>query len=152
MARVTSCHRQSAAPAETASAWTRSGCGNRNGSSTPITSSRAGGTTYGSNRSAPPARNGYPPPCLAGACRCSPTRDCDGPDAYLQLRADQPRAVLRIAEILGELLDEHPDKRLGDVPDLREELRGLVVYGRLDDFDRTAVNQALGALQAQRRA
>jgi len=90
------------------------------------------------------------PRCLAGARRVPP-EECDGPDAYPRLRADRPRAVLRIAEILGELIDEHPDDRLCDVPHLRDELRGLMVYGRLDDFDHTAVNQALRTLQVQRR-
>jgi len=90
------------------------------------------------------------PRCLAGARRVPP-EECDGPAAYLQLRSHQPLAVLRIAEILGELLDEHLHDRLDDVPHLRDELRQLVVYGRLDDFDRTTINQALGALQAQRR-
>jgi len=54
--------------------------------------------------------------------------------------------VLRIAEILGELLEADPDARLNDFPDLLEELRELQVYGRLDDFDHAAVNTALGDL------
>jgi hypothetical protein len=85
------------------------------------------------------------PRCLADARRV-PSDGCDGPAAYLTLRANRPAAVLRIAEILGELLDKHADDRLSDVPDLLDELRELQVYGRLDDFDRTAVNAALGAL------
>lgn len=89
-------------------------------------------------------RRGYPR-CLAGARRVPPD-GCDGPTAYQALRDNRPAAVLRIAEILGELLDQHPDARLSDFPDLLDELRGLQVYGRLDDFDRTAVNTALGDL------
>lgn len=85
------------------------------------------------------------PRCLAGA-RQVPPDGCDGPAAYQALRAERPAAVLRIAEILGELLDQHPDARLSDFPELLDELRGLQVYGRLDDFDRTAVNTALGGL------
>ena len=64
---------------------------------------------------------------------------------YLQIRADRPYALRRIAEILGELLDAHPDYRLDDVPALRDELRHLAVYGRLDDFDRAAINRHLHA-------
>jgi hypothetical protein len=69
------------------------------------------------------------PRCVAGA-RAVPPDGCDGPDAYLDLRANRPTAVLRIAEILGELLDEHLDDRLCDVPELREELHELAVYAR----------------------
>jgi hypothetical protein len=83
------------------------------------------------------------PCCLAGARRVPPD-GCAGPAAYLTLRANRPAAVLRIAEILGELLDEHPDARLGDVPELLEELHELAVYAQLDDFDRKAINAALG--------
>jgi hypothetical protein len=82
------------------------------------------------------------PRCLAGN-RAGPPQDCDGPDAYLRLRAHSPLAVLRMAEILGELLERPPTDRLSDIGGQREELQGLVVYGRLDDFDRAALNTAL---------
>jgi hypothetical protein len=85
------------------------------------------------------------PRCRGGARR-GPPEDCDGPAEYLRLRAGAPLAVLRIAEILGDLLGGHPDERLCDVADLREELAGLMVYGHLDDFDQAAVNQRLRTL------
>lgn len=85
------------------------------------------------------------PRCLAGARRVPP-EDCEGAASYLRLRDKRPLVVVRLAEIVGELLDRDPTDRLCDIAELREELQGLAVYVRMDDFDRKAVNDALSSL------
>lgn len=95
---------------------------------------------------APAAAGKHYPACTGGARRVPPPQ-CESPADYMQLRADKSFAVIRMAEIMGELLDMPEDTTLNNVPELRDELRELVVYGELDDFDRPKVDRTLRTLR-----
>jgi hypothetical protein len=82
-----------------------------------------------------------------GGRRASPPQDCGGVWAFLE--QTQPHHVLaatiRVAEILGLLLDDENLTRFGEH---RHELAALLPLLGLERFDRRKANRALAALAA----
>lgn len=80
------------------------------------------------------------PRCVGGR-RAGPPDGCDGPWAFLEGCLQAPA---RVAEILGELLEE-PESRLSEHLEQLDELAELRPWLAMERFDRRAVNRALAA-------
>jgi hypothetical protein len=91
-------------------------------------------------------------PRCTGGRRAGPPEDWGGPWDFLE--RTQPhlvlQALLRAAEIMGQLLDADANEKLANVIDEvdREELAELLPLLGLEQFDRRACNQALAAYTA----
>lgn len=84
------------------------------------------------------------PRCVGGR-RAGRPDGCGGPWAFLEARQYWSyRAPARVAEILGELLEE-PESRLSEHREQLAELAELRPWLTLERLDRRAVNQALAA-------
>jgi pRiA4b ORF-3-like protein len=87
-------------------------------------------------------------PICTGGARSAPPEDCGGPRAFLAWRQHHPMVVPlgRMAEIITEVLAQPDDQTRRDyLADHHEEMAALQRLGRLDDFDRAALNRALHA-------
>jgi hypothetical protein len=92
-------------------------------------------------------------PRCTGGRRAGPPEHWNGPWDFLQ--RTQPylvyEALVRAAEILGQLLNSKDLDEVAEVEDWREEMAGLLPLLALERFDRRALNRALAELAATER-
>lgn len=99
-----------------------------------------------------PAQPGRTYPYCVGGRRAGPPEEGEGPGAFVE--QTQPylvfQAMLRAAEIVGQLLDADPDDELATVIGAaeRDELASLLPLLGLEQFDRRACNKALATCVA----
>ena len=88
-------------------------------------------------------------PRCTGGRRAGPPEDWAGPWDYLQ--RTQPylvdEAIVRAADILGQLLTSTDPDEVVEAGDWREEMTGLLPLLALERFDRRALNRALATTE-----
>ena len=88
-------------------------------------------------------------PRCTGGRRAGPPQDWAGPWDYRQ--RTQPylvdEAIVRAADILGQLLTSTDPDEVVEAGDWREEMTGLLLLLTLERFDRRALNRALAATE-----
>jgi Plasmid pRiA4b ORF-3-like protein len=81
-------------------------------------------------------------PMCTGGARSAPPEGCGGPWAFMEQR--QRYSPLRLLELLAELLEADPDRRVREVlGDRYEELEELCRWLQVDHFDRRGANRRL---------
>lgn len=99
------------------------------------------------------AQSGRVYPRCTGGRRAGPPEHWAGPWDYLQ--RTQPylvyEAIVRAAEILGQLLNNKDPDEVAGAGDWREEMAELLPLLALERFDRRALNRALAGLAATER-
>ena len=94
-----------------------------------------------------PAQHGRRSPVLTGGRRSAPPENCGGAWAFLELR--QQHSPLRLFELVGELLDADPDRRVDEIlGDRYEQLVESCRWALIDRFDRRAANRRLRDIAA----
>ena len=95
------------------------------------------------------ARSARVYPRCTGGRRAGPPQDWAGPWDYRQ--RTQPylvdEAIVRAADILGQLLTSTDPDEVVEAGDWREEMTGLLPLLALERFDRRALNRALAATE-----